>query len=177
MNYMVFETAWGWCAAIGEGNVISNFTFAHKSSKQAFESLNSSLLKRVTTTETDWSPTLRASVVAYFLGKRVDFSSFRVLQGIRELSDFEMEVYNACRLIPCGETANYGELASKVGHPGAARAVGSCMQKNMVPLIIPCHRVVRSDGKIGNFSAPGGADTKTKLLELERKMASASKIF
>ena len=80
---------------------------------------------------------------------------------------FHREVYRALRRVRPGKVTTYGELASKVGRPGAARAVGSAMAKNPVSLIVPCHRVVKSDGSLGQFTAPAGPSLKRRLLDLE----------
>ena len=80
---------------------------------------------------------------------------------------------DACRAIPRGETLTYGQLAAKAGYPGAARAVGQVMARNCLPLLIPCHRVVGSNGLHG-FSAPGGLATKQRLLEIEGQLAAAT---
>lgn len=84
------------------------------------------------------------------------------------LSDFCSSVLTACRDIKFGEVVTYSALTKKLGRPNAARAVGNALSKNPLPLIIPCHRVVRSDGKIGGFSAAGGMNTKAKLLKHEQ---------
>ena len=111
---------------------------------------------------------LQEQIRAYFEGTYVDFG-----RGIPLLldgfSDFSRSVLGACRGIRFGHTISYGMLAQQVGKPGAARAVGRIMAGNPVPLIIPCHRVVRSDGTIGGFSAGGGVRLKKRLLELERQ--------
>jgi methylated-DNA-[protein]-cysteine S-methyltransferase len=83
------------------------------------------------------------------------------------VSPFHAQVYDAARAIAWGQTASYGELARRVGAPGAARAVGQAMGRNPVPIIIPCHRVLASGHKLGGFSAFGGAGTKQRLLALE----------
>jgi O-6-methylguanine DNA methyltransferase len=85
---------------------------------------------------------------------------------LRSVTQFQAEVLNQAARIPRGEVRPYGWLARQVGHAGAARAVGSTMARNPVPLIIPCHRVVRSDGHIGAYSL-GGPDRKWKLLTSE----------
>ncbi|MEX0795262.1 MAG: methylated-DNA--[protein]-cysteine S-methyltransferase [Acidimicrobiia bacterium] len=85
---------------------------------------------------------------------------------LRSVTPFQARVLNQAARIPRGEVRPYGWLARKVGNAGAARAVGSTMARNPVPLIIPCHRVVRSDGHIGAYSL-GGADRKWKLLTTE----------
>ncbi|MEX0825004.1 MAG: methylated-DNA--[protein]-cysteine S-methyltransferase [Pirellulaceae bacterium] len=83
-------------------------------------------------------------------------------------TSFFTDVYHACREIPAGETRRYAELAEAVGRPRAVRAVGQAMARNRVPLVIPCHRVVGSDGRLRGFSAPGGLKTKQTLLDRER---------
>jgi methylated-DNA-[protein]-cysteine S-methyltransferase len=80
---------------------------------------------------------------------------------------FDRRVYEAARSIQPGRTRTYGELATELGEPGEARAVGAAMARNPVPLVVPCHRVVAADGRLGGFSAPGGVATKRRLLEIE----------
>jgi methylated-DNA-[protein]-cysteine S-methyltransferase len=79
---------------------------------------------------------------------------------------FDRRVYEAARAIPMGSTATYGEIAERVGEPGAARAVGQALGRNPFVIVIPCHRVVGS-GWAGGFSANGGLKTKARLLEIE----------
>lgn len=81
------------------------------------------------------------------------------------LTPFQQAVLRAASRIPRGKVATYGELADGLGRPGAARAVGNALAANPFPLIVPCHRVIRSDGTIGGFT--GGEDIKRRLLELE----------
>jgi O-6-methylguanine DNA methyltransferase len=85
---------------------------------------------------------------------------------LRGLSEFERAVLLKALEIPSGEVRPYSWIAREIGHPGAVRATGSALAKNPVPLLIPCHRVVRSDGHIGNYSL-GGARNKRLLLEVE----------
>ena len=85
---------------------------------------------------------------------------------LRGLSEFERAVLMKALEIPPGEVRPYSWVAREIGHPGAVRAAGSALAKNPVPLLIPCHRVVRSDGHIGNYSL-GGARNKRRLLEFE----------
>lgn len=101
----------------------------------------------------------------YFEGKAERFEFPVDLAG---LTEFEREVLEAARGIGYGEVRSYSWLARKVGRPKGARAVGRALAKNPLPLVIPCHRVVRSDGSIGGFSMAGGVKAKRKLLELER---------
>ena len=85
---------------------------------------------------------------------------------LRGLSEFERSVLLKALEIPSGEVRPYSWIAREIGHPGAVRAAGSALAKNPVPLLIPCHRVVRSDGRIGKYSL-GGARNKRRLLEVE----------
>ena len=82
------------------------------------------------------------------------------------LPAFQRRVLEACAAIPRGSVASYGELAEAIGAPRAARAVGTALARNPIPLLIPCHRVVRAGGMIGNYGL-GGAAVKTRLLQAE----------
>lgn len=79
---------------------------------------------------------------------------------------FWRAVWEAARTIPHGRTCSYGELAARAGRPGAARAVGQVMAHNPLPIVVPCHRVVASDGGLGGYG--GGLDMKRRLLQLEQ---------
>jgi methylated-DNA-[protein]-cysteine S-methyltransferase len=83
------------------------------------------------------------------------------------VTDFQRRVWNAMRKIPYGETRSYKWLAQKVGDSRKARAVGQACGSNPLPILIPCHRVIREDGGLGGFSA--GLHIKRKLLKLESK--------
>ena len=98
------------------------------------------------------------------------FSSLNGFEGAVDLSlvgPFERRVLEQLRRIPRGQVRTYRDIARAIGHPGATRAVGNACAKNPVPLIIPCHRVVRSDGGLGGYSLRGGVAVKRKLLEQE----------
>ena len=101
-------------------------------------------------------------LVRYFKGERVAFDGVLDIAGA---TSFEHRVWQAARAIPYGETRTYAWLAREIGQPRAARAVGHALGRNPIPIIIPCHRVVRSDGGLGGFSA--GLDMKVWLLRLE----------
>jgi methylated-DNA-[protein]-cysteine S-methyltransferase len=84
-----------------------------------------------------------------------------------DVPEFQQAVYAVARSLPRGVTMTYGQLASRVGAPGAAQAVGQAMGHNPFPIVVPCHRVVAAGGGNGGFSAPGGVDTKLRLLAIE----------
>lgn len=102
------------------------------------------------------------SLEAYFKTGKWGFSQFKLDLG--GTTPFQRKVLETIRKIPPGETMTYGDVAKAAGKPGAARAVGNVMAMNPIPLILPCHRVVASDG-LGGFT--GGLDMKRKLLRLE----------
>jgi methylated-DNA-[protein]-cysteine S-methyltransferase len=81
--------------------------------------------------------------------------------------DLHRRIYEVVRAIPPGQTRTYGEVARAVGEPRAAQAVGQAMGRNPCPIIMPCHRVVAADGRMGGFTAPGGVNTKRRLLDIE----------
>jgi len=84
-------------------------------------------------------------------------------------TEFEVKVWKEISNIPYGETRTYKDLAIAIGKPDSARAVANACGKNPYPPIIPCHRVIRTDGKLGGYSGKGGIKTKKKLLKLEQK--------
>ena len=101
----------------------------------------------------------------FFSGERIDFRTVPVV--LDGLPPFHHKVLNATRKLLYGDISTYGRIADECGSPLAARAVGGALAANPVPVIIPCHRVVAADGRLTGFSAPGGKDTKWKLLEME----------
>jgi methylated-DNA-[protein]-cysteine S-methyltransferase len=104
-------------------------------------------------------------VRAYAGGAVVDFTKVRLdLDGVPE---FHRRAYELLLKIGWGETTTYGAMARQLGDVTLSRAVGHSMGANPIPLIIPCHRVLASDGKPGGFSAPGGAEAKLAMLALE----------
>ncbi len=104
---------------------------------------------------------IAAQIKQYFAGELSSFHLPVILKG----TDFQNNVWSAVAKIPYGKTATYAQIASKIKKPTAVRAVGSAIAKNPVCLIIPCHRVIRSDGKIGGYA--WGEARKRKLLKLE----------
>jgi len=92
---------------------------------------------------------------------------------MKQFSRLQKEVYRAILDIPLGQTRSYKWVAEKIGKPKAARAVGTALKKNPFTVIIPCHRVINSDGSLGGYSK--GLQKKRQLLELERKIANRLK--
>lgn len=115
--------------------------------------------------EVSETPLLREAarqLESYFRGELKEFSL--PLEPIG--TDFMKRVWTALCEIPYGRTASYGEIAERIGKPGAARAVGLANNRNPIPIIIPCHRVIGADGSLTGYG--GGLDLKKRLLDLEK---------
>lgn len=109
-----------------------------------------------------------AQLTSYFAGELTDFTvPFEARSG----SEFERAVWAEIAKVPYGEMITYGAIATALGDPGAARAVGTACNHNPIPVIVPCHRVVGAGGKMVGFG--GGLDRKRRLLELEARVALA----
>ncbi|OAP36357.1 cysteine methyltransferase [Sinorhizobium glycinis] len=165
-QYLIFETAAGFCGIAWSERGIARFQLPTRSA-EATERL---LLRRVPGAEPHEPPEAVAEAVSevkrYFEGQETDFSGVEL--DLEEQDAFFKQIYTAARKIPWGRTTTYGALAKELGAgPEAARDVGQAMAKNPVALIIPCHRVLAAGGRVGGFSAPGGASTKLRMLELE----------
>lgn len=104
----------------------------------------------------------RAQLEEYFAGRR---TAFDLDVDLSVLSDFERSVLESARKIPYGEVVPYAELARRIRKPKASRAVGNALGHNPVAIVVPCHRVVRSDGSLGGYT--GGVEYKRRLLALE----------
>jgi methylated-DNA-[protein]-cysteine S-methyltransferase len=111
------------------------------------------------------------AITALLEGEPVDLTG--VVLDLDGVPDFHLAVYAIARTIPAGHTLTYGEIAARLGDPGAARAVGQAMGANPCPIVVPCHRVTAAGGALGGFSAPGGATTKQRLLRIEGALAPA----
>ena len=108
---------------------------------------------------------------AYFAGELTDFDLDLAPEG----TSFQRAVWTALRDIPYGETRSYGEIAREIGRPAASRAVGAANGSNPLPIVVPCHRVIGSTGKLTGFG--GGIEVKAALLALERSVATGQGAF
>ncbi len=106
-------------------------------------------------------------ITEYFCGTR---RTFLLPLHLSSLTPFACRVHQELLNVPFGETISYGGLANKAGSPKAARAIGRVMSSNPYPLVVPCHRVVNADGKIGHYSAAAGTKTKSWLIDFEQKL-------
>ncbi|MBI2166622.1 MAG: methylated-DNA--[protein]-cysteine S-methyltransferase [Candidatus Omnitrophica bacterium] len=104
-----------------------------------------------------------AEIQSYLHGKRVDFRHLKI--DWAGYSPFGERVLSRLRRVPWGRTASYGDLAQTAGAPGASRAVGQVLRSNRLPVVLPCHRIIRKSGALGGFSR--GGLWKKRLLKLE----------
>ena len=112
--------------------------------------------------DTDWLAPAEAQLTEYFGCRRPRFDLF---VDLTELGDFQRAVLDAASGLEFGETVTYTEVARRIGRPRASRAVGNALGRNPVPIIVPCHRVVRTDGTLGGYT--GGLRYKRTLLDIE----------
>ncbi len=164
LKYTVFETGWGYFGLLVRGGAIVRTCLPGVDEWKVIVDL----LSGIDVAEHDGGilREVQEKIIAYFEGERVEFDrDIRIELG--GVSDFQRRVLTACRGIGFGQRVSYSQLAKRVGSAGAARAVGGVMARNAIPLIVPCHRVVRSDGGLGGFSAVGGVGLKKRLLAHE----------
>jgi O-6-methylguanine DNA methyltransferase len=122
----------------------------------------------------DWVPVLdkvAAELEEYFSGRRRVFETPLDLRG----TPFQRAVWEELLRVPYGEVRSYGEVARVLGRPRAARAVGAAVGANPIPLLVPCHRIIERDGRLGGFG--GGLPAKRELLALERARLPAGRLL
>jgi len=166
IKYVIFPTKWGHFGMAGSEKGLLRTCLpgpkyeeieAHLHKNFPLAQFNGSFLKQ-----------LQGRITAYFAGSAVDFGP-EIPIDLAELTPFQTAVLTACCRIGLARTLTYGQLAEKIGRPNAARAVGNALAKNPLPLIIPCHRVLAANNKLGGFSAPGGKNLKARLLKHEQR--------
>ncbi len=160
LNYAIFNTDMGWIGISGSAEGLLCATLPQRSAQEACQLLGDGI------NFATQSPRLFEDLVErlriYFCAHEVAFPDELDLSGA---TPFQREVWEITRLIPYGETRSYTWVAEQIGKPGAVRAVGQALGRNPLPIIIPCHRVIASDGKLGGYS--GGVKMKRHLLRLE----------
>jgi methylated-DNA-[protein]-cysteine S-methyltransferase len=165
-SFTLFDTAIGRCGLAWRGGKVVGFALPGASDAATCEQLSG---RHPGAAPAEPPPEIAAAaegVRKLLGGEAADLSSVPVdLAGV---PPFERRVYALLRTVGPGATITYGELAERAGSPGAARAVGTAMARNPIPVIIPCHRVLAGGGRSGGFSAPGGVTTKFRLLQIEQ---------
>jgi O-6-methylguanine DNA methyltransferase len=168
LKYTIFKTNWGFFGLLADNTGLLRTTLPISNYQKAKKYLLVGMFCR-SREDKRLYPELQKYITYYYKGIYVDLRKLYFSISLPKSSSFICKVVKVCKRVPPGKTITYSQLAKKAGFPKAARAVGNILAKNQLPLIIPCHRVIRADGKIGNFSAPGGAKMKKKMLEHEKE--------
>jgi len=170
IKFTIFETKWGYFGLAGCKNGLLK-THLPLRNRQTVEKY---LLRGLSNCryEKSFFQSLVLQIRDYFEGRSVEFNR-QVPLIIDRPGEFSRQVLFACRDIKFGRTISYSKLAESIGRVGAGRAVGRALAANPLPLIVPCHRVICSNGRIGGFSAAGGQNLKKKLLLHEKQQHSA----
>jgi methylated-DNA-[protein]-cysteine S-methyltransferase len=171
LKYVIFKTREGFFGLLADDKAILRTVLPTRRFEDAKKYLLVGMFQE-TKQDLNLCPKLQKDIKTYYKGGYVEFKKAQFGLNRKKLTGFSKKVLNACRQIPLGQTLTYSQLAKKAGFPKAARAVGSVLARNQLPLLVPCHRVIRADGKIGNFSAAGGTETKKKMLEFEKRIAT-----
>jgi methylated-DNA-[protein]-cysteine S-methyltransferase len=168
VKFSMFETEMGWIGIVGTSTGICKVTLPMTDKLSAFDEItkngDSNYSESLEEEQYGWFLDAKNALINYFKGQQVDFTFLLDLNGY---TNFQKDVWEATRNIPYGELRTYGWVASQIGKPKSARAVGNALGANPIPIIIPCHRVVGSDGSLHGFS--GGLHWKQHLIDLEKK--------
>lgn len=175
LKYTIFKTKWGFFGLLANERELLRTVLPMNSFKQTKKYLLVGMF-RGASEDKELYFELQKAIKDYYNSSYVDFKKPHFSMSLPKSSSLACKVVKVCKAIPLGKTITYSQLAKKAGFPKAARAVGSVLAKNPLPLIVPCHRVVRADGKIGNFSAPGGSKTKKKMLEQEKLLVARASL-
>jgi len=183
INYCIFKTAWGYFGLLANDKGLIKTSLpadTYESAKNNLLNTDSAQLSLRVPSRTRQSqsfkliespsifPDLQKAIIDYYNGIYVDFNNLEIPFDFTTLTDFSKKVLLACKSLNIGQTITYAGLAALAGSPRAARAAGSVMAANQWPLLIGCHRIIRADGIIGNFSGPGGTATKKRMLAHEQ---------
>ncbi len=144
----------------GQGVIAVNFGISERAFRKEIRRRTGTESRR---SERDTAPAA-AQLSDYLAGRR---TRFNLPVDLASLTPFQQQVLAAAAEVPPGQVATYAEIAQRIGRPRAYRAVGQALGRNPVPILIPCHRVIATDGSLGGYSGGGGLKTKAHLLALE----------
>ena len=164
MYYEVFETELGWIAIISSTNGVVRTSLPELTPISALGAVKPESDHALHGYERNIE--ISALIAAYCAGESVDLSGIEI--DVAGVSPFFKKAWEACRTIPFGETRSYRWLAEKAGNVRAARSAGQAMARNRLPLLVPCHRVVASDGSLHGFGGDG-LPLKSRLLAMETR--------
>jgi methylated-DNA-[protein]-cysteine S-methyltransferase len=164
-GYALFDTTLGRCAIAWSERGIAAVELPGADDAATIRRIAKALPEATEATPPPQIAEAIAAITRLLAGEPDDLTTLPLdLDGVPE---FHRRVYDGARTIPPGETRSYGEVAAALGEPGAAQAVGRALGRNPVPIVVPCHRVLAANGALHGFSAPGGIETKRRMLALE----------
>jgi methylated-DNA-[protein]-cysteine S-methyltransferase len=166
-NAILFASELGWIFLIWQEQQLTHLKFGYKSRQAAMLELPAQTALVKLSASPEFITKISQRLEAYASGVDDDFRDIPL--DFSHLTPFQQKVTQACRAIPAGQTRSYAALAEKAGSPRAARAVGNVMRSNRYPLLVPCHRVIGSNGKLCGFTSPQGLSMKERLLLREQK--------
>lgn len=158
--YDTFITSWGWVAVMTSERGLLGISLPQVSEEKALTLLSIDP-DNVLRASRCLQP-IRTTIRSYFRGEPI---KNEIELDFTDAPSFFRAAWIACKGIPFGETRSYGWIAAKAGNPCAVRAAGQAMARNPLPFIVPCHRVIRSNGFLGDYA--GGSAMKAKLLQME----------
>jgi O-6-methylguanine DNA methyltransferase len=169
-EYSLFDTAIGRCAIAWGDRGIASVTLPGAREKDTRASMLARFPRALEATPPPSVQRATESIAALLRGEASDLSTIAIdMDGV---PPFYRRVYEVARSIPPGGTLSYGEIAARLGAPGSARAVGQALGRNPFAIVVPCHRVLAAQGRVGGFSAKGGITTKLHLLSIEDARAN-----
>jgi len=164
-KYAVFLTAWGWAVFVVDRKGLLIFVLPEERKEDVLFKIRKELKYNNLLEDNRGWESLIKKVKEYYTGKKVDFMDCQL--DLDNYTNFQKKILQTVKKIPYGEIRSYKETAKAAGYPRAYRAVGNTMRNNPLPLIIPCHRVIKSDGGLGGFSGKEGIALKRKMIDLE----------
>lgn len=171
-KYAIFLTAWGWAGFMADQRGLRLLLLPEQRKEDVVLELRKNLnnnnisnnINNIGEESGDYRDLIQ-KIKDYFVGKKVDFSDCQL--NLDKFTNFQKKILQVVRKIPYGETRSYKWVAQTAGYPRAYRAVGNVMKNNPIPLIIPCHRVIKNNGMLGGFSGKEGIALKKKMIDIE----------
>lgn len=166
LKFACFKIEWGWLAVMSSPAGLLRTTLPLSDEMSAIDAITQGV---GASREENEFIEVKQVFTRYFKGEKIEFR-FPLDLELERCTQFQQDVWEAASRIPYGQLRSYGWLAAEIGRPRAARAVGQALGANRLPIVVPCHRIVRSDGSLGGFS--GGLHWKVELIKMENAVLS-----
>jgi methylated-DNA-[protein]-cysteine S-methyltransferase len=165
MNWALFDASIGRCGIVWSERGIVAVQLPETGERETQVRLLRSRPEAIESVPPDNVQAAIDAITALLRGERIDLSFIPL--DVAGVPEFHRRVYDIARTIAPGSTLTYGDIAKRLGDVTLSRAVGQALGRNPFVVIVPCHRVLAAGGKVGGFSAPGGAETKVRMLKIE----------